>query len=89
MLNLRLLRKSIQASHVSPLEASYLQARGTVTAPIPPGKRGRIRVNGSYWSAQSVSFLNWTIPIGTEITTIGRSGCTLLIAPVYAESESV
>ncbi|WP_228015730.1 NfeD family protein [Leptolyngbya ectocarpi] len=68
--------KGFQRSHISPVN-SYLGGVGVAYAEITSWKRGRIRLNGSWWFARSNS--NMTILPGQKVRATGRQSNTLLV----------
>ncbi|NEZ59626.1 hypothetical protein DXZ20_29085 [Leptolyngbyaceae cyanobacterium CCMR0081] len=68
--------KRLRQSHPSPTN-SYLEGVGTADTEITPCKRGRVRLNGSWWSALSNS--NMTIHPGQKVRVTSRQSHTLLV----------
>lgn len=72
----RLSSRSLRTSYVSPTD-SYLKSIGIATAEITSYKRGRVRLNGSWWTALSNS--NMTIHPGQKVRVTSRQSNTLLV----------
>jgi membrane protein implicated in regulation of membrane protease activity len=53
---------------------------GTVTEVIRPGKEWRVSVDGVYWSANALTYVE-LFP-GDDFQVIGRKGIKLMIRPV-------
>ena len=68
--------KRFRRSRTSPTN-SYLEGVGTADTEITFCKRGRVRLNGSWWSALSNS--NMTIYPGQKVRVTSRQSQTLLV----------
>lgn len=73
---LAIFHKEDDNKHPSPVN-SYLVGIGIADSEITPLKRGRIKLNGAWWSARSVDGL--IIQRGQTVNVIGRENQTLLI----------
>jgi membrane protein implicated in regulation of membrane protease activity len=59
--------------------ASFNQKKATVSTTIYPYKIGRIRFQGSWWSARCER--NMTLDVGQVVQIVGRQNITLLVEP--------
>jgi membrane protein implicated in regulation of membrane protease activity len=59
--------------------ASFNQKKATVSTTIHPYKTGRIRFQGSWWSARCEG--NMTLYAGQIVQIVGRQNITLLVEP--------
>ena len=75
-LSLELFSRRRQKAYSSPTNR-YLDSIGTADTEITSFKRGRIRINGSWWSALSNS--NMIIYPGQKVRITERQGHTLLV----------
>lgn len=55
-----------------------------VTQTIAPGRRGQVKCQGSWWTAQSVQGL--TLLPGKVVYVIGRQNITLYVEPAFIDS---
>lgn len=55
-----------------------------VTQTIAPGRRGQVKCQGSWWTAQSVQGL--TLLPGKVVHVIGRQNITLYVEPAFIDS---
>lgn len=68
--------KRLRESRLSPAK-SYLEGIGTADTEITSYKRGRVMLNGSWWTALSNS--NMTIHPGQKVRVMSRQSNTLLV----------
>lgn len=69
-----------QQSHVAPVPVPSKSSKAIVDAAISPGRAGRIRYQGSWWSARCEQDI--TLSPGAEVRVVGRQNITLLVEPL-------
>lgn len=66
------------------VDYSTVTGEAIVDTLIEPSQPGRVKFQGSWWSARCDR--NLTIPPGEVVQVIGRENITLLVEPAFAET---
>ncbi|WP_416672022.1 NfeD family protein [Egbenema bharatensis] len=67
-------------SNAATLDVKLFAGKAIVDAMIQPSKNGRVRFQGSWWSARCEQ--NITILPGEAVRVVGRQNITLLVEPL-------
>ncbi|HEY9657544.1 MAG TPA: NfeD family protein, partial [Allocoleopsis sp.] len=69
-----------QQSHGIAIPVPSKSSKAIVDAAISPGRSGRIRYQGSWWSARCEQDI--TLSPGEEVRVVGRQNITLIVEPL-------